>query len=110
MLGEKCNVEECDMSTKGKTWWAKAAPWALERLEKLPVGSEARVALERLSGRELEVFLLRLEGLNPKQIGAKLFLSPSTVAVHAFNLRCKLGIEKGEGAVLRLGVKWGMVS
>jgi DNA-binding CsgD family transcriptional regulator len=82
--------------------------WAVERLGKLPAGSEARVKLEGLSARELEVFWLEMDGLTPGQMADRLGISRKTVAVHAYNLRVKLGVAN-RMELWRLGVRWGLV-
>jgi DNA-binding CsgD family transcriptional regulator len=62
----------------------------------------------RLSERELEVLDLAAEGLTNKEIGAKLFLSPHTIARHLANARSKLGAaNRAEAAARRGGIDRG---
>jgi len=52
-----------------------------------------------LSGRELEVLALLVEGLSDHEIGEKLFLAESTVKKHVSNIRDKLGAANRTQAV-----------
>ncbi len=60
---------------------------------------------ERLSARELEVFLLTGKGLEAKQIASDLEISSRTVDVHRANIRAKLGIY-GAHELMRYAMQW----
>jgi DNA-binding NarL/FixJ family response regulator len=60
---------------------------------------------ERLSARELEVFALTAEGLEAKEIGDRLGISPRTVDVHRASMRQKLGLT-GVHELIRFAVTW----
>lgn len=51
--------------------------------------------LARLSDRELEVFQLIGEGLNPREIGLRLHLSPKTIEAHCARIKEKLDLKDG---------------
>jgi two-component system, NarL family, response regulator LiaR len=52
-----------------------------------------------LTGRELEVLALMVDGLNNTQIAGKLTVSPSTVKSHVSNILSKLGVASRTEAV-----------
>lgn len=52
-----------------------------------------------LTGRELEVLVLMVEGLNNTQIAGKLMVSPSTIKSHVSNILSKLGVASRTEAV-----------
>ncbi|HEX5836396.1 MAG TPA: response regulator transcription factor [Anaerolineales bacterium] len=52
-----------------------------------------------LTGRELEVLALMVEGLNNTQIAGKLMVSPSTIKSHVSNILSKLGVASRTEAV-----------
>ena len=52
-----------------------------------------------LTGRELEVLALMVDGLNNTQIAAKLTVSPSTIKSHVSNILSKLGVASRTEAV-----------
>lgn len=52
----------------------------------------ARLALERLTARELEVLQALAEGLGDKEIAARLHVSAKTVRAHLTNMLNKLGV------------------
>jgi DNA-binding NarL/FixJ family response regulator len=60
---------------------------------------------ERLSARELEVFALTADGLEAKEIGDRLGISPRTVDVHRASMRQKLGLT-GVHELIRFAVTW----
>ncbi len=74
-----------------------------------PQAAAAAAAMNRrqtrlgLSPREIEVLKLASAGLTNQQIGAKLSISPHTVARHLENSRTKLGASNRAEAVARLG-------
>lgn len=61
--------------------------------------------LERLSDREMEVFLLLGQGVGTTQIARQLHLSVSTVESHRARIKEKLGVKSGTD-LLRRAVKW----
>jgi DNA-binding NarL/FixJ family response regulator len=98
-------MNEAVVKVKGR----QVGSWAVENLEKVSQGSEARVALERLSARELEVFWMEVDGRERKDMASSLGVSCKTVAVHVFNMRAKLGV-KTVGEFLVKVAWWGLVS
>ena len=54
---------------------------------------------ERLTAREIEVLGLLAQGLSNKGIGAKLFVSATTVKFHVSNIMRKLGVARRAEAV-----------
>lgn len=52
-----------------------------------------------LTDRELEVLTLMVQGLNNREIGEKLFVSPSTAKFHVGNILSKLGADSRAEAV-----------
>ena len=66
----------------------------LKVLSGLKATTSPVVALtEDLSERELEILVLICDGLNPKEIGEQLFLSPRTVETHKNNIMQKIGVN-----------------
>lgn len=63
----------------------------------------------RLTKRELEVLQLVCDGLNNREIAAKLELSINTVAVHRANIMNTLGVHKAAELVL-IAVRKGLVN
>jgi LuxR family maltose regulon positive regulatory protein len=57
--------------------------------------------VEPLSERELEVLQLLAEGLNNREVAARLFLSLNTVKTHNRNIYGKLGVRSRTQAVAR---------
>jgi len=57
--------------------------------------SEGRTGLDALTDRELQVYQLIGAGLNPREIGPRLGISPKTVATHRENIKTKLGMKDG---------------
>ena len=55
--------------------------------------------LDRLSPREFQVFFLLVEGVRPKEIAARLGISPKTVDTYRVQLMRKLGIHDVPGLV-----------
>lgn len=66
---------------------------------------EAPSPVQRLSDREIQIFLLIGQGMGPAEIAAKLFLSPRTVETHRAHIRRKLNVE--DAARLRqYAIEW----
>ena len=63
---------------------------------------------ESLTPREQEVMVLLAEGSSPKEIAAKLFISPKTVENHRTNILNKLGLHSTLELV-RYGARLGLV-
>ena len=63
---------------------------------------------ESLTAREQEVMVLLAEGSSPKEIAAKLFISPKTVENHRTNIMSKLGLHNALELV-RYAARLGLV-
>jgi DNA-binding NarL/FixJ family response regulator len=63
---------------------------------------------ESLTPREQEVMVLLAEGASPKEIAAKLFISPKTVENHRTNIMSKLGLHNALELV-RYAARLGLV-
>jgi DNA-binding CsgD family transcriptional regulator len=61
-----------------------------------------------LTPREQEVLLLLAEGLSPKEIGAKLSISPKTVENHRTNIMNKLDLHSSHELV-RYAARLGLI-
>lgn len=73
---------------------------AAEEVKKTPQDKlAAAVEAFSLSDREQEIASFLIQGMNNKEIAAKMFLSPNTVKVHASNLYRKLGVSNRVQAV-----------
>jgi DNA-binding NarL/FixJ family response regulator len=68
-----------------------------------PRGSHS--PMEKLSDREFEVFVLFGQGKTAKEIGAKLNLSPKTVAVHRDHIKEKMEFSTS-AEMIRQAVRW----
>lgn len=75
--------------------------------EPVPV-SQAAVATERLTARELEVLALAADGLDNRVIGQQLGITRSTVKHHLESIFAKLGVH-GRTEAVREGLRRGMV-
>ncbi len=64
-------------------------------------GAGEQVLVEPLSERELEILQLITDGLSNKEIGKKLFLSPSTIKWYTGNIYGKPGVSRRTEAVSR---------
>ena len=65
-----------------------------ETLEQILSGKGDNGPLSILTTREYEVANLIVQGMNPDEIGASLFISPKTVRVHRTNIMHKLGCHR----------------
>jgi DNA-binding CsgD family transcriptional regulator len=72
-----------------------ARPWADRAERELRASGETRRragdGVDRLTPQELQVARLVAEGLNNREIGARLFLSPRTVGTHLYRIFPKVG-------------------
>ena len=73
------------------------------RSEVTPNERKTRVRLRygELTRREVEVLELLANGHSDAEIGAALFISPSTASVHVSNIKSKLGVETRVEVVLK---------
>lgn len=62
-------------------------------LGKAGAGAETENGISILSSREKEVFLLLADGLKPREIAERLFISPKTVETHKYNIMEKLNVS-----------------
>lgn len=82
---------------------------ALEPMMRQRSSTQAgRGVLKDLSEREIEVLAALAEGLNNREIGEKLFISPRTVDTHRTNLMRKLDTHNVAGLV-RIAIQAGLV-
>lgn len=76
-----------------------AAPWARRARGELRAGGRSprtpprRSSTRSLTPQELQVVMLAAEGAGNREIGARLFLSPRTVAYHLYKAFPKLGVS-----------------
>ena len=61
--------------------------------------------IEKLSDRELEIFELVGRGMNSKEIGENLFVSPKTANAHKMNIQGKLGLGSAR-ELLMVATRW----
>jgi DNA-binding NarL/FixJ family response regulator len=73
-----------------------------EILENLLSGKGDNGTLSVLTTREYEVANLIVQGMNPDEIGAHLFISPKTVRVHRTNIMHKLNCNRVNELLLSL--------
>lgn len=79
-----------------------------ERLFPLEAGAASKdmaMPTDRLSDRELEVFVLVGEGYPPRHIAERLSISPKTVNTHCRHLKKKLNLES-MGELRRYAIEW----
>ena len=71
------------------------SPRMTDRLLRSATGTPAPAGdpIERLSDRELEVFVLIGEALSAREIGERLGISPKTVESHRESIKAKLGVD-----------------
>ena len=67
---------------------------AIERLDSGPLGASDGGRPPILTPRELAVLKLLQQGMTNREIGASLYLSPSTAGVHVANIARKLGVKE----------------
>lgn len=66
---------------------------------------ETVFAIDTLSDREMEVFLLIGEGWSTRHVAAKLGLSSKTIDSYREHIKLKLGLENG-GELVRHAIQW----
>ena len=71
-------------------------------------GKEAQENIFHLSDREMEILQLLSEGLEYREIGAKLFISPNTVKKHCINIYQKLHVNS-KAQALRIAYTKGLI-
>ncbi|MFA7620021.1 MAG: LuxR C-terminal-related transcriptional regulator, partial [Thiohalomonadaceae bacterium] len=64
--------------------------------------------LERLSQREMQVFMMLMRGDRPQEISDTLHLSPKTVSTYRTRLFGKLGV-KSDAELTRLAMRYGLL-
>jgi DNA-binding NarL/FixJ family response regulator len=69
------------------------AKLVVQRARMAPTGQAATVTAADLTERELEVLRLLADGLDNRQIGEALYLSPTTVKRHVSTIVVKLGVS-----------------
>jgi DNA-binding NarL/FixJ family response regulator len=82
----------------GGRWLEKES--TAKALEKLLKGENELPALPALTHREVEIVGLVAQGLGPKEVAARLFVSEATVKVHLHNIYEKLGVKGRTGLAL----------
>jgi two-component system invasion response regulator UvrY len=106
-LGKGCAAEELLRAirdvARGKRYLAS------DLAQQLAFGSLSASAtpFDALSGRELEVVMLLVQGQRMTEIGTRLNLSAKTVATHKYNAFAKLGV-KDLAALTRLAMQHGL--
>jgi two-component system invasion response regulator UvrY len=106
-LGKGCAAEELLRAVRdvarGKRYLSA------ELAQQLAFGSLAKgtTPFDALSGRELEVVMLLVQGQRMTDIGARLNLSAKTIATHKYNAFEKLGV-KDLAALTRLALQHGV--
>jgi DNA-binding NarL/FixJ family response regulator len=71
----------------------RIAKLVVQRARMAPTGQAATVTAADLTERELEVLRLLADGLDNRQIGEALYLSPTTVKRHVSAIVVKLGVS-----------------
>jgi len=71
----------------------RIAKLVVQRARMAPTGQAATVTAANLTERELEVLRLLADGLDNRQIGEALYLSPTTVKRHVSTIVVKLGVS-----------------
>lgn len=84
-------LEECiETVLAGDVYYSKEVLKVLSGLKKTQISYQLS---EPLSEREHEILVLVCDGLSPKEIGERLFLSPRTVETHKNNIMQKMGVN-----------------
>jgi DNA-binding NarL/FixJ family response regulator len=85
--------EAFDQVKQGKIYFSIEIMKVLSEPTKTEVKPQNNLLLEQLSQRELEILKLICEGLSPKEIGEKIFLSHRTVETHKKNIMDKFEVN-----------------
>lgn len=85
-----------------------------EGMDKLVMGDLAGVreeqdGIKNLTVREKEIFVLLADGLIPKEIAKRLFISPKTVETHKYNLMEKLDVSS-IAQLTKIAAKKGLIN
>ncbi|SDM75684.1 DNA-binding response regulator, NarL/FixJ family, contains REC and HTH domains [Catalinimonas alkaloidigena] len=92
-LHKDCTLQELSEAIhlpKGEVCYSKEVLKVLSGVKKTAAG---HVLTEPLSDREKEILHWLCEGLSPREIGDKLFLSPRTVETHKTNIMQKFNVN-----------------
>lgn len=94
-VNKDCTVEEfksaIDSAMNGKVYYSREVLKVLSGIE--PTAFNQTVFKHDLSEREMDVLRLLCDGLSPREIGEKIFLSPRTVEKHKDNIMSKLELN-----------------
>lgn len=91
------------------------ARWLIEDYQRLasekplPADAESAVGLDALSEREREVLEMVAQGLNNAEIGAKLELSPKTIARHRERIMNRLNLHS-RTELVKFAIKTGLIN
>jgi DNA-binding NarL/FixJ family response regulator len=86
-------VEAIRAVVGGAVWVSPRVNAVLLQRARQSAASLAGSPLERLTDRELEVFQMIGQGIGPREIAAKLYLSVKTVEVHREHIKDKLALK-----------------
>ena len=94
-LNKDCSLDEFKMAIEsafsGIAFYSREVLKSLSGTASNSVNIDAHI--EELTERELDVLRLLCEGMSPKEIGEKLFLSPRTVEKHKDNIMQKMEVS-----------------
>ena len=94
-LNKDCSLDEFKMAIEsalsGIVFYSREVLKSLSGTASNSVNIDAHI--EELTERELDVLRLLCEGMSPKEIGEKLFLSPRTVEKHKDNIMQKMEVS-----------------
>ena len=84
-----------------------------EEMDKLVMGDlsavrEMQDGIKNLTVREKEVFVLLADGLTPREIAERLFISPKTVETHKYNIMEKLEVSS-VAQLTKIAAKKGLI-
>ncbi len=104
-------LQGLDAALKGDYYMdSSVSHQVIEKMMKFPV-KQAKISdadYGSLTAREQEVMRLLAEGLPPKEIASKLFISPKTVENHRANIMKKLGL-RGTMELVRYAARIGLI-
>jgi two-component system response regulator NreC len=94
-LNKDCSLDEFKMAIESAlseiVFYSREVLKSLSGTASNSVNIDAHI--EELTERELDVLRLLCEGMSPKEIGEKLFLSPRTVEKHKDNIMQKMEVS-----------------